>query len=77
MPTTTAAEVWLRTGPACEALGVSADTLRRRVKDNFLTEGNHWVRSGPTKQHMKLWNLSACREVFGTWKAPKGGKTNG
>ena len=74
MPNTATQEVWLRTGAATEALGVSADTLRRRVKDKFLTEGTHWIRSGPSKQHMKLWNLSACKEVFGTWKAPKGGQ---
>ena len=74
MPNTATQEVWLRTGAATVALGVSADTLRRRVKDKFLTEGTHWVRSGPSKQHMKLWNLDECRQVFGTWKAPKGGQ---
>ena len=74
MSTTKEAEVWIRTGPACEALGVSVDTLRRRVKDKFLTNETHWIRSGPSKKHMKLWNLDECRKVFGTWKAPKRGE---
>ena len=74
MPNTATQEVWLRTGAACKALGVSPSTLRRRVKENFLEERTHWIRSGASEKHMKLWNLAACREVFGTWKAPKGGE---
>ena len=74
MPNTATQEVWLRTGAATEALGVSIDTLRRREKEGYLVENKHWVRSGPSKTHFKVWNVTACRKVFGTWKAPRGGK---
>jgi len=65
--------VWLRTGAVCEALGISSDTLRRRQKDGFLREKTHYIRSGPSKSHMYLWNLYECQQVFGTWKAPRRG----
>ena len=70
--TTKEAEVWLRTGPVCVALGISRDTLRRRRKEGYFKETKHFTKSGPTVgKSWYLWNLGECRKVFGTWKAPK------
>jgi len=65
---------WLRTGDVCGALGISRDTLRRRQKDGFLRPKIHYIRSGPSQNSVYVWNLSECKEVFGTWKAPRRGK---
>jgi hypothetical protein len=75
MSKTKEAEVWLRTGDTLIALGIGRNTLYRRRKEGFLEQNKHWVRSGPSHSHQMLWNISACREVFGTWKAPKGGES--
>tara|TARA_R100000655_G_scaffold86711_1_gene126779 strand:- start:121 stop:348 length:228 start_codon:yes stop_codon:yes gene_type:complete len=74
MSKTKEAEVWLRTGDTLKALGIGRNTLYRRRREGFLEPNKHWIRSGPSSSHQMLWNISACREVFGTWKAPKGGE---
>lgn len=64
-------DMWLRTGEAAHALGVSEDTLKRYAQqDEFLIEGVHWVR-GLHLNSPILWNVPACEEAI-LWRGRRG-----
>lgn len=66
-------DMWLPTGKAARALGISADTLKRyALRDEILIEGTHW-RRGPHRNSPITWNISACEEVL-QWKGRMGGQ---
>ena len=65
--------MWLRTGRAARALGISEDTLKRYAfRDEFLIEGVHW-RRGPHPTSPITWNMSACEEAL-RWRGRLGGQ---
>lgn len=56
--------IWLSTGRAARALGLSIDTLKRYTKrDEFLIEGQHF-RRGPYRNSPLVWNIQACEEAI-------------
>jgi hypothetical protein len=55
---------WLPTGKATNALGVSADTLKRyALKEFFLVEGKHY-RRGPHHNSPYVWHIPSCIDAL-------------
>jgi hypothetical protein len=52
-------DVWLPTGRASQALGISSTTLHRWIAHGFFEEGTHY-RNGLTAKSPRRWN---CKEV--------------
>ena len=66
-------DMWLRTGRAAHALGISEDTRKRYAfRDEFLIEGVHW-RRGPHPNSPITWNISACEKAL-QWQGRMGGQ---
>ena len=63
--------VWLKTPDAAKALGVSAQTLRRRRKDGAFTQGKHYLRTSSSVSAWYLYNIDELIKVFGSLKAPR------
>jgi hypothetical protein len=61
---TISTQLWLPTGQASAALGVSSRTLKRYADlHGFLIEGKHW-RFGPLCNSPRQWNISACADAL-------------
>ena len=56
---------WQRTSDAAEQLGISTDTLKRRmeVRGGFLENGQHYSL-GPSKNSSITWNVDRVRDAF-------------
>jgi hypothetical protein len=55
---------WLPTGLATNALGVSADSLKRYAfRDCFLVEGKHY-RRGVHHNSPYVWHIPSCIEAL-------------
>ena len=57
---------WATTRAAAEALGVSAQTLKRswaHPEQGFLREGVHWVR-GRHGNSSRGWDIEKCRSAM-------------
>ena len=54
---------WARTSEAAVLLGMSRDTLRRRIEDGYLIEGEHF-RRGLFPNTPVTWNVPATREAL-------------
>ena len=63
--------VWLKTPDAAKALGVSAQTLRRRRKDGAFTQGKHYLKTSSSVSAWYLYNIDELIKVFGSLRAPK------
>ena len=63
--------VWLKTPDAADALGISAQTLRRRRKDGAFTQGIHYLRTSNSVSAWYLYNIDELIKLFGSLKAPK------
>ena len=63
--------VWLKTPDAAKALGVSAQTLRRRRKDGAFTQGKHYLKTSSSVSAWYLYNIDELIKVFGSLKAPR------
>ena len=71
MTTTNNRGVWLKTPDAANALGISAQTLRRRRKDGAFTQGIHYLKTSSSVSAWYLYNLDELIKVFGSLKAPR------
>ena len=58
-------DLWLPTGTAAPALGISTETLKRRrdVCGGFLEHGTHYTL-GPSRNSPIVWRVEKCREAF-------------
>ena len=66
-----AGSVWLKTPDAARALGISAQTLRRRRKDGALTLGVHYLKTSNSVSAWYLYNIDELIRAFGSFRAPK------
>ena len=66
-----AGSVWLKTPDAARALGISAQTLRRRRKDGALTNGVHYLKTSNSVSAWYLYNIDELIRAFGSFRAPK------
>ncbi len=56
---------WMRTGDAADHLGISTDTLKRKMesKGGFLENKVHY-NLGPSKNSAILWDVDRIRDAF-------------
>ena len=56
---------WMRTGDAAHHLGISKDTLKRKMesKGGFLENKVHY-NLGPSKNSAITWNVALVRDAF-------------
>ena len=56
---------WMRTGDAAHHLGISTDTLKRKMesKGGFLENKVHY-NLGPSKNSAITWNVALVRDAF-------------
>ena len=71
MTTSKNSGVWLKTPDAAKAIGISAQTLRRRRKDGAFTQGIHYLKTSSSVSAWYLYNLDELIKVFGSLKAPR------
>ena len=57
--------VWLKTPDAARAVGISAQTLRRRRKDGALTLGVHYLRTSNSVSAWYLYNIDELKNALG------------
>ena len=56
---------WMRTGDAAHHLGISTDTLKRKMESRggFLENKVHY-NLGPSKNSAITWNVALVRDAF-------------
>ena len=56
---------WMRTGDAAHHLGISTDTLKRKMESRggFLENKVHY-NLGPSKNSVITWNVALVRDAF-------------